>query len=657
MDLIEMMDQESKEIESSLLFKDFEPGVLTQWMTRLFTQLRLHKVAPTHYDKYPPTMKPLLDVLTRGVPYMFEPGEPLPDSIGVCVNPDPKKVLVGFSSGKDSTAAAVLLQDQGYKPILFHVHGINRYHPYELAACQEVARVLDLPLKVVNVSQRGKNVHPDNPVKNQLILAMALEWGLENGILAHSHGNDFMDSHELAFSINFSDSIDMYNAFRDFALKHVPGFQMMDPIVFNETGAYLALMKRPEVIPFMSSCLQVVLYKERIHQANERKFGTILPGRCGTCRKCCVEYLHLALLGVEELRKDRILHCVEGIRKKLPMMYDKEIKDVSDESVIRLMVDENLISIEPLLEEIKKGPIVSVAVSSKKAPEMPDPSPVARSMDDLDFVHPGLTPVDTLDGVLVKREDMAGIGYAPPVSKIRGIYSLLASLKETGIDTVANMDTPVSISGVGISFVARKLGLQAVIYYPEYKEGLKFDLARNKTLWEQNGATVVPIVKPNHMTINLSRAKKDLAERSDKAFMIPSGLPFNATVDHTSMQVANVPRDVGTIVISCGSGTTTAGLLRGLKNAGLTPDVFAILAAPKVCLKMKAKILKLAGLTEDDGANLTVIDTGIQYIETPEVACPFPCNPYYDLKAWKWLQDNLSSLKGPVLMWNIGGKA
>ncbi|GAG18142.1 unnamed protein product, partial [marine sediment metagenome] len=26
----------------------------------------------------------------------------------------------------------------------------------------------------------------------------------------------------------------------------------------------------------------------------------------------------------------------------------------------------------------------------------------------------------------------------------------------------------------------------------------------------------------------------------------------------------------------------------------------------------------------------------------------------YDLKAWKWLVDNMSSLRKPILFWNIG---
>jgi hypothetical protein len=33
---------------------------------------------------------------------------------------------------------------------------------------------------------------------------------------------------------------------------------------------------------------------------------------------------------------------------------------------------------------------------------------------------------------------------------------------------------------------------------------------------------------------------------------------------------------------------------------------------------------------------------------------PFPCNPYYDLKAWEWLMKNKGQLEEPILFWNIG---
>ena len=51
---------------------------------------------------------------------------------------------------------------------------------------------------------------------------------------------------------------------------------------------------------------------------------------------------------------------------------------------------------------------------------------------------------------------------------------------------------------------------------------------------------------------------------------------------------------------------------------------------------------------------MRVIDYNYEYRYKEEVDCPFPCNPYYDRKAWKWLLDKLPKLKQPILFWNIG---
>jgi hypothetical protein len=47
-----------------------------------------------------------------------------------------------------------------------------------------------------------------------------------------------------------------------------------------------------------------------------------------------------------------------------------------------------------------------------------------------------------------------------------------------------------------------------------------------------------------------------------------------------------------------------------------------------------------------------VVDEGYAYGDRVDVACPFPCDPYYDLKAWKWL--TAREPREGILFWNIG---
>jgi len=73
---------------------------------------------------------------------------------------------------------------------------------------------------------------------------------------------------------------------------------------------------------------------------------------------------------------------------------------------------------------------------------------------------------------------------------------------------------------------------------------------------------------------------------------------------------------------------------------------------------MKNKIYKMAGIS-DFGffaykGNVDIIDAGFEYTDKETFKCPFPCNPYYDRKAWRWLAENINSLAKPLLFWNIG---
>ena len=34
---------------------------------------------------------------------------------------------------------------------------------------------------------------------------------------------------------------------------------------------------------------------------------------------------------------------------------------------------------------------------------------------------------------------------------------------------------------------------------------------------------------------------------------------------------------------------------------------------------------------------------------------PFPCNQFWDIKQWHWLENNIDSLEGDILFWNVGG--
>ncbi|MBU2249421.1 MAG: PLP-dependent lyase/thiolase [Gammaproteobacteria bacterium] len=266
--------------------------------------------------------------------------------------------------------------------------------------------------------------------------------------------------------------------------------------------------------------------------------------------------------------------------------------------------------------------------------------------------------------VFVKREDLACPPPGPPFAKVRGLLPTLTRLKQEGIQTVGYMETTVSMAGWGISYFCKKLdGLKAVIFVPKYtapKDNQSYQFKK----WKQFGAEIEWIDKPTRMQINFYKARKILTKYPNSA-MLPLGLSFVETTHEVAKQVALFNRKYESIVINIGSGTMAAGLLLGLSNLKMDSIVYGIFCAPKDILKMHKKIFaaaKLSNAPSSGGFNLlkketvrlNLIDAGYEYTQKEEVECPFPCNPYYDRKAWAWLLKNYDNLKKPILFWNIG---
>jgi 1-aminocyclopropane-1-carboxylate deaminase/D-cysteine desulfhydrase-like pyridoxal-dependent ACC family enzyme len=268
--------------------------------------------------------------------------------------------------------------------------------------------------------------------------------------------------------------------------------------------------------------------------------------------------------------------------------------------------------------------------------------------------------------VYVKREDLACPPPGPPFAKVRGLYPRLLSLKQKGITTVGYMDTSVSMATWGISYFAQKLGMKSVVFYPKYKDGLKCEQEKQIEKWKKFHAEVICIEKPNRLKINYYRAKKILLERFPHSEMLEQGLPFSETITQVTRQVSLLPKESlgGTIVMCVGSGVMTAGVLKGLSlmlNKNQSQTVIGIIVAPKNLEMKKKDIIKKSGLIIGQGffsinnIKLELIDIGYEYEQTEEIECPFPCNKYYDRKAWKWLCDHLINLTPPIVFWNIGG--
>lgn len=267
--------------------------------------------------------------------------------------------------------------------------------------------------------------------------------------------------------------------------------------------------------------------------------------------------------------------------------------------------------------------------------------------------------VHTVQGrdIYVKREDLCAPAGAPTFSKIRGLMPHLTKLKNEGYTTIGYVETSVSMAGWGVAWACAQLGLNAVIFDPQYKE-TPVILAYHRHYWEKYGATLIPI-KAGMARVNWNISRKLLLERyGEHSVLLQLGLPLQESIQATAdeMILTHSGVDFDTVVVNVGSGTIAAGVWRGLvSGSGI---VYGVMGRTGDMVHKLKVIEDKAGCTNtglfSSPWRFQLVDPGWAYTQASGYPCPFPCHPYYDRKAWEWLCTHLDELPGRILFWNIG---
>ena len=275
------------------------------------------------------------------------------------------------------------------------------------------------------------------------------------------------------------------------------------------------------------------------------------------------------------------------------------------------------------------------------------------------------TPLEThlLNGVpiLVKREDLCCPFPGPSFSKIRGV---VAHIKNRPESVIGVLDTYHSKAGWAVAYVCRELGKQCVDFWPRFKAdnytggpAPRFQQQQAAEL----GATLVDL-QAGRSAILYHTARKQLASvHPVGSYLMPNALKLPESITENAAEAVRTAPQLppsGTLVTSTSSGTVAAGVLLGFAQAGLLDSYNVILhmGYSRSQDATREYIEKVSGLSLGD--RIKFIDEGYGYADAARgVAAPFPCNPFYDLKAWKWLSDpqNLAAVHPrPIVFWNIG---
>ncbi len=261
----------------------------------------------------PDSLRPLAALLRLNPAPAFVPTSP--KAMG---GASPNRALVLFSGGKDSTSAALKLRDEGLDVTGFFVRGINRAYPDEIDTARTVARLINLPLKIAEVKQTGRTAQKENPVKNHLLLALAIDHGLRNGYGTYACGNRLDESIEhVEYDCGWSDGIETFRAAKTHFEAACPGVDVRAAVLADKSDTFITLCRyAPQAIVAANGCMLPPYRRPAIIKANRAKYGIdLLPGRCGSCYKCGLEFAMLSFVGALPRNPAFYRHCMECVGK------------------------------------------------------------------------------------------------------------------------------------------------------------------------------------------------------------------------------------------------------------------------------------------------------------------------------------------------------
>lgn len=262
--------------------------------------------------------------------------------------------------------------------------------------------------------------------------------------------------------------------------------------------------------------------------------------------------------------------------------------------------------------------------------------------------------------VLVKRDDLAGSYPGPPLGKLRGIAK---QIMVSGASVIGVVDrTPHSRNSWAHAYVCNALGKTCIAY------GRSIGAYQHRAL--ELGATYIPVEGETPDDVYREAVKRFYSADWEEAHKINRAHWIAPDDCHASELVADARREarltfldlccgrhqvIDTLVIPTGSGGLAAGVILGMNDVekAYAGKVRIILhaAGSRRSPEYLLGALKRLGVPEGYLGSLEVIKSPSM---APMTHMPtFPANPYYELRAWEWLEREAPS--GLTLFWNAGG--
>jgi len=205
-------------------------------------------------------------------------------------------ILIGFSGGLDSVYQTIKCKEKFDNHIeLFHLNNINKYENGQShKASLEIAKYLNLKLYDVKFTSHNNSIYskewPENPIKNQYIISLMIEYCIKNNINKITMGDPFnLPIDDATAGINLTDANEITLMFLKIIKENIcENIEHIDMIDYIDKINELDEIRKYGLENMFYSCVTAGRLNEYFHKKDEEKYNIKLDKHnCGShCRKC-----------------------------------------------------------------------------------------------------------------------------------------------------------------------------------------------------------------------------------------------------------------------------------------------------------------------------------------------------------------------------------
>lgn len=274
-----------------------------------------------------------------------------------------------------------------------------------------------------------------------------------------------------------------------------------------------------------------------------------------------------------------------------------------------------------------------------------------------------LTPVEQHGDILLKRDDLY-LPYGEGTvngGKLRQCNMLLQLVKGKykGVITCCSIHSPQAPITAA---VAKNLNLPCYVFYGGTTEE-KLNNYKMVQIARRYGAKTMIISRSGIHKILYGKAKKFADENNlfvvDYGFNSQDGNLRETLIDSNAKQVGNIPKGLDNLVVVCGSGLTSMGILKGLNMYSNKPRRIWLVATAPDRQKAINEFLAKENIKIDYNVADLFHCKGFKYEDKVKASIDgIVLHPNYEAKAYSWLKSEACPIKPSekTLLWIVGAE-